>query len=196
MRLSERRRPLVSAVVLLAAVVLSGLVVVIAPHAVAAPATPSFPARIDAYARYDPERICDPVAKPGVVDFRNLLNRTYGRHSSAIGRPCGSGTSEHYEGRALDYFLNAASRADSAVARDLIKWLLATDAHGNRHAMARRLGIMYIIWNRQIWGAYRPSAWRPYTCNGTPSSCHTNHIHLSFSWSGARRQTTWWTARG
>jgi hypothetical protein len=174
--------------------VLGGLVATAAAPAVAAPPTPDFGPAIDAYATYDPQRTCDPTAKPGVLDVRNLLNQTYGTHRSGITRSCGSGTSEHYEGRALDYSLNVNTAADRAVANDILAWLLATDQYGNKHAIARRLGIMYIIWNRQIWGAYRPQ-WRPYSCDGTPSSCHTNHIHFSFSWAGARRQTTWWTAQ-
>ncbi len=48
--------------------------------------------------------------------------------------------------------------------------------------MARRFGIMYIIWNHQIWGTYAPQrGWAPYT----GSVPHTDHIHFSFSWDGA-----------
>jgi hypothetical protein len=162
----------------------------------AAPPTPDFGPAIDAYARYEPQTTCDPSAKPGVLDVRAVLNRAYGPHTAYIERACGAGTSEHYEGRALDYMLDVNNAADRAVAEDLISWLLATDRHGNRHAIARRLGVMYIIWNAQTWGAYRPAdGWRPRPCNGTPSDCHTNHVHISFSRAGASRQTTWWTAR-
>jgi hypothetical protein len=182
---------------LVAGVALLSLLVVLTPAiAQAAPPTPGFGPAIDAYARYDPQRKCDPTEKPGVVDVRELLNQTYGRHDSGIVRPCASDTSEHYDGRALDYMLDVNNSADRAVADDFLAWLLATDRHGNRHAMARRLGVMYVIWNKRIWGAYRPNGgWQPRPCNGTPSDCHTNHIHISFSWAGASRQTTWWTAR-
>jgi hypothetical protein len=176
------------------AVVVAILAVGVPTPARAAPPTPVFGPAIDAYARYDPQRTCDPTAKPGVVDVRDLLNRTYGVHASGIARPCGSGTSEHYEGRALDYMLNVDTPADRAVADDLLTWLLATDQYSNRHAMARRLGVMYVIWNKQIWGAYRADeGWRSRPCDGTPSDCHTNHIHVSFSWAGASEQTSWWT---
>jgi hypothetical protein len=87
--------------------------------------------------------------------------------------------------------LNVNNSADRAVAGDVLNWLLATDQYGNRHAMARRLGIMYIIWNRQVWRAYQSSSgWQPYS----GSNPHTDHIHFSFSWPGARKQTTWWAA--
>jgi hypothetical protein len=32
-----------------------------------------FPPEIDPYQPYEPQRICDPAPKPGVVDFANLL---------------------------------------------------------------------------------------------------------------------------
>ena len=135
---------------------------------------------------------CDPTAKPGVVGFRDLLRAEYGRTDLGITRPCDSGgTSEHKEGRALDYPFNANNSGQLAQAGDVLNWLLATDQHGNAHALARRLGLMYIIWNHRIWRAYEASAgWQSY--NG--SNPHTDHIHFSFSWAGARKQTTWWTA--
>ncbi|KOG74553.1 hypothetical protein ADK78_14670, partial [Kitasatospora aureofaciens] len=60
-----------------------------------------------------------------------------------------------------------------APADDLINWLHATDRQGNRHALLRGLGSMYMIWNRRIWMANRPDAgWQPYR----GSNPHTNHI--------------------
>jgi len=34
-------------------------------------------------------------------------------------------------------------------------WLLAPDQHGNQAAMARRLGIMYVIWDAKVWKSYQ-----------------------------------------
>jgi hypothetical protein len=176
--------------VLCAVVVLT--TVVLTTPASAAPPTPVFGPAIDRYATYVGQTTCDPTAKPGVVDFRDLLRAEYGRADLGITRACGiGGRSEHKEGRALDYPFNAANSSQLAQATDLLNWLLATDQYGNTHALARRLGIMYIIWNKRIWRAYDPSAgWQAYT-DGDP---HTDHIHVSFSWAGARKQTTWWTA--
>jgi hypothetical protein len=164
---------------------------VFAPNANAAPTTPNFTASIDGYPGYVGQSSCDPAAKPGVVGVRNLLNRTYGTHTAGISRACNVGAqSEHKEGRALDYHFNYFNTTDRAKAQDFINWLLATDRHGNRHAMVRRLGIMYVIWNRRIWKAYEASSgWQPYS----GASPHTDHIHLSFSWAGARQRTSWWT---
>ncbi|RSM52212.1 hypothetical protein DMH03_40730 [Amycolatopsis sp. WAC 01376] len=161
------------------------------PAAVASPPTPSFPAAIDAYAAYDGQDQCLPIQK-GTIGLRDLLNRAYGNHDSSIGRACDSGgQSEHKEGRALDYMLNISNPAQKADAEDIISWLLSTDKYGNKHAMARRLGIMYMIWNHRIWKAYEnPDTWHSYT----GPNPHTDHIHFSLSWAGATKQTSWWTS--
>ncbi|KOV87951.1 hypothetical protein ADL03_06265, partial [Nocardia sp. NRRL S-836] len=173
--------------------VLAALVAVIALGTVAAqaaPTTPNFAAGIDPYSAYDGQTTCESSAKPGPLGVRDLLNATYGNHTSGIVRNCDGATSEHHEGRALDYHFNYFDAADRAKAEDFLGWLLATDQHGNKHAMARRLGVMYLIWNNKIWEAYRPDAgWTPY--NG--ASPHQDHIHISFSWAGANKQTSWWT---
>jgi len=168
-------------------------VAAVATPAMAAPDTPRFTRAIDDYATYDPQRTCDPTPKPGVVDFRDLLKKEYHRGDSGIGRACNlGGTSEHKEGRALDYPFNVNNDDQRDDATELLRWLLKKDEYGHKHALARRLGIMYIIWNRQIWEAYRPNeGWQEY--NGP--NPHTDHIHFSFSWRGARKQTTWWTGR-
>ncbi|MFI6097643.1 hypothetical protein ACIA8G_18940 [Lentzea sp. NPDC051213] len=156
----------------------------------AAPTTPNFGAGIDPYSSYDGQRTCEASAKAGPIGVRDLLNATYGNHTAGISRNCDGTTSEHHEGRALDYHFNYFNDADKAKAEDFLGWLLANDQHGNKHAMARRLGVMYVIWNNKIWESYRPDAgWTPYTGD----SPHQDHIHISFSWAGANKQTSWWT---
>jgi hypothetical protein len=167
------------------------LVALVVPAAHAAPPTRGFDATIDALARYDGQWRCDPTEKPGVVGFRTLVQQTYsGVNSGGISRDCTvGGVSEHKEGRAWDWMLRADRPEDVAKADDLLTWLLATDAHGNKHAMARRLGVMYIIWNRKVWESYAPDdGWTDYT----GSNPHTDHIHFSFSWDGALERTSWW----
>ena len=156
----------------------------------AAPATPSFGAQIDPYSPYDGQSTCEASAKAGPIGVRDLLNATYGTHTAGISRNCDGSVSEHHEGRALDYHFNYFDAADRAKADDFLNWVLASDQHGNTHAMARRLGVMYIIWDNKIWEAYRPNAgWQPYS----GASPHRDHVHISFSWSGAHKQTSWWT---
>ncbi len=137
-----------------------------------APTAPDFGPRIDPYAPYDPQRDCDPAAKPGVTGFRDLVLAAYrDTRDLGISRPCGSGgQSEHKEGRAWDWGVEVNGQSEPA--DDLINWLHATDRHGNRHALLRRFGIMYMIWNRRIWMANRPDAgWQPYRgSNRTPTT--------------------------
>ncbi|MFA9431184.1 S-layer homology domain-containing protein [Egicoccus sp. AB-alg2] len=185
-----RRTPIRQRLVIVGLMV--GLLATIAGPAFATPQVRDFGPQIDAYARYEGQTRCLSTEQPGVRDFRALLQRTYGANGGGILRNCSQGgKSEHKEGRAYDWMLNANNASDRRKADEVLGWLLATDEHGNRHAMARRLGIMYIIWNRQVWNAYRPNeGWRPYT----GASPHTDHIHFSFTWDGAQRKTSFWTA--
>ncbi|MBB4749880.1 FG-GAP repeat domain-containing protein [Actinoplanes lobatus] len=156
------------------------------------PVTPIFGPSIDDYAASDGQTTCPEGVRPGPLALEALLDQTYGDHTGYFLRACDvGGRSEHKEGRALDYMLNVNDADQKAVAESILNWLLATDRYGNKHANARRLGIMYLIWNRQIWHASEASAgWQPYS----GESAHTDHIHFSFSWAGARKETTWWTA--
>ena len=154
-----------------------------------------YTAAIEPLASYVGQSTCSPGAKGGTKAFANLLLRTYPRSRSlGISRSCSvGGKSEHKEGRAFDWGMNARNATDRAQVKALMEWLLKTDAYGNRYAMARRLGIQYMIWNRRIWGAYSAgSGWRKYT----GSNPHTDHVHFSLSWAGARKNSSFWKPRG
>ena len=152
---------------------------------------PQFGPVIDAVG-YDPQVTCDPTAKPGVLTFRAFAERHFGAGDLGITRSCsGGGTSEHKEGRAWDAAYNYYNLGQRRNAERLLAWLLAPDQFGNRAANAKRLGIMYMIWHNRIWGAYSDlEGWRPYS----GPDAHTSHIHISFTWDGALRQTTWYAA--
>ena len=76
-------------------------------RAVKAPPTKSLPSALDVYVPYQAQTICDPRPRPGVVAFAKLMTTHYAMGSvSLIGRTCGSGPSEHYDGRAWDWMLN------------------------------------------------------------------------------------------
>jgi putative cell wall-binding protein len=178
---------------LLALLILVGGLLVVAPPASAdPPPRPAFGPEIDPYAAYDGQDTCDSAAKPGMVGLRDLTLQAYpATGSSGISRECGrGGRSEHKEGRAWDWRVNVTVPAEDAAADEMLGWLLASDEHGNPHAFARRLGVMYMIWDRRIWGAYQPQdGWRPYTGD----NAHTDHVHFSLSRAGGLAQTTWWT---
>ncbi len=160
--------------------------------AVAVPGTPSgLPSGVEALQPYVGQLGCDPVAKPGVRAFSSMLLTTY-RDTSSLGivRDCGiGGASEHKEGRAFDWGASAYNPTHVAEVKAVTDWLLASDGTV-RAARARRLGVMYMIWNRKIWKAYQiDRGWQDYT----GPSPHTDHVHFSFGWNGARQHTSWWT---
>lgn len=172
------------------------------PAAAATPATPAFPKSIDPYPRYETESGCDPTAKPGAVALANLLVATYGKISTNVSRPCTASNSGHEEGRSVDWMTNARNPGQYATAQSFLNWLLATDQHGNQHAMARRLGVQYVIWNDHKFYLWNTKAgWTDYNkCTSDPALadvskdnyCHRNHVHISMSWAGANQQTSWW----
>jgi hypothetical protein len=87
-----------------------------------------------------------------------------------------AGTSgEHPKGRACDFSATAGGFKDaSATGADKT---YGTNLAGYFLSNADRLGVLYVIWYRQIW---MPSTgWRAYSGGGTPASDHTNHVHLS-----------------
>jgi peptidoglycan hydrolase-like protein with peptidoglycan-binding domain len=176
-----------------------------ATAAAAKPRTPAvptgLPAGIEALSRYVAQADCDPTTKRGVTALGKLLTKTYPGTSFGGGRACTDHPpSEHYDGRALDWMVSVRNSTQKAQASAVLNWLFAKDARGNSHANARRLGVMYIIWNDKIWGSYS-QRWEPYNnCASTPSrsvdtSCHRDHIHFSLSWEGAMGRTSFWTKK-
>jgi hypothetical protein len=159
------------------------------------PASPSnLPAGVEALQPYVGQSTCDPVAKPGVMAFANLLLDTYTDTTSlGIVRDCGiGGQSEHKEGRAFDWGVSVNNARQVSEVNALLGWLLKTDIAGNKAAAARRFGIMYMVWNRQMWRAYDiDKGWQTYT----GPEPHTDHVHFSFGWSGAKQATSWWSGK-
>jgi hypothetical protein len=82
---------------------------------------------------------------------------------------------EHPKGRACDFAAAPSGFGGVAAGNDRI--------YGNNLAAyfvrnASALGVLYVIWFRQIW--MPATGWRAYTSGGSdPSSSHTNHVHLS-----------------
>lgn len=189
---------------LVASVAFATMLLGVAAPALGVPRVGSYGRAIDAVGGYVGARKCDPDPKPGVVAFQKLVLRAYpGTGAGNISRSCygDSATSEHNEGRAWDWGVNAGVASQKAKADELIQWLLKEDRYGNEHAMARRAGIMYLIWNRRIWSTW--GGWEVYCkqtkrrgCvdpdDGGARSPHTDHVHFSFTWPAARKRTTLW----
>ena len=172
---------------------LASVVAMVVPSsATAAPATRSPVPGIEGFSPYQGQTACDPVARPGLVTLRSLVLEAYPDTADAgMTRACSvGGASEHKEGRAWDWRVSSTNPAQVADVEDLFGWLLATDEHGNSAAMARRLGIMYVIWNGQVWKSYQAAkGWQPYA----GANPHTDHVHFSLSWAGALQRTSYWT---
>ena len=148
---------------------------------------------VEGWSPYLGQVSCDPTPKPGAVELRQAVLAAYGGRDSGIGRSCNvGGNSEHKEGRAWDWGLDASKPAEKALAEQFLTWLLAPGPNGMVAYNARRLGVMYVIWDRKVWSQYRAAdGWRKYT----GASAHTDHVHISLTWNGATKRTSWWTGK-
>ena len=155
---------------------------------------------IEDFATYDPQTNCSPNAKPGTLKLSEWLQKQYpGSGSLGISRSCNDGgVSEHKEGRAFDWAVNVSSARDRAFVADFFAKIFATDAESNPDALARRMGIMYLIWNDHIYSSYYGFKARDYKGCKVLSSCsdtlrHRNHVHISLSRAGGNGLTSWYT---
>ncbi|MFC6022775.1 coiled-coil domain-containing protein [Plantactinospora solaniradicis] len=87
------------------------------------------------------------------------------------------GSGEHPKGQACDFaaqkggFGGVATGGDRTYGNNLAAYFVRN---------ADRLGVLYVIWFKQIW--LPSSGWKTYNSgNGDPSSDHTNHVHLSMN---------------
>jgi hypothetical protein len=149
-----------------------------------------FGPKIDDIAWYQPQTTCNNTDKVGVVAYQQLILKAFPQTGDyGISTPCDGTVSEHHEGRAWDWKVSVNNASDVQNVKTVLDWLFAKDKYGNSYAMARRLGIMYIIWNHQFWALYNARlGWQAYTGDNP----HTDHVHFSFYWTGALQQTTYW----
>lgn len=156
---------------------------------------------VEPYAPYQPQTKCKRTPKAGILHLADVLV-AHGGGYGPIARSCGRGTSEHYESRAFDWTLDAGKRKDRRLARAFVKAIFASDASGEPHAIARRMGIMYIIWNDRMWSSYSGFEKRSYlssSCrrrkNCSTTLRHRDHMHISLTRKGARGKTSWYLAQ-
>jgi hypothetical protein len=160
-------------------------------------------ADIEDYASYDPQRTCHPEAKRGTDHLAHWVVRRYGGAFGGTSRSCERrATSEHQNGRAFDWTLDARRKADRRKAKAFLGRILATDRWGNTDAWARRMGVMYVIWNDQMYPAWERFAPEPYLSSScdtrrdcSPTLRHRDHLHVSLSRRGARGVTSWYDGR-
>lgn len=150
-----------------------------------APPAKSLPRTLDATPGWQATYSCDPNNRPGMIAFAELVSKHYNRPRYYASRTCLAGdNSQHYEGRAVDWSMNAYDAADKAIGDDVATWLTK-----NNGEMARRFGVMSVIWNKRSWYVSVPDRWYDYT----GPSPHTDHVHVGFTWDGAMKRTSWWT---
>ena len=181
-----------------------GLVVAVLLTAGTAVAVGSEDEPVEDYAAYQPQTKCRDHARPGTEALAEWINERFdGGTASASMRSCDSGgTSEHKDGRAVDWTMDASKKAHRKEVRRFLERLFDTDGEGNAHARARRMGIMYVIWNDHSYASYREFERADYLSSSCPSTdrCsstlrHRDHVHISLSRRGARGDTSWYAGR-
>jgi hypothetical protein len=157
---------------------------------------------VEDYATYQPATGCSNGAKPGTEVLAAWIVHRFGGGLGGIWRACDDSTSEHHEGRAFDWTLDAGSQRDRRRALQLRTRLFATDADGNTDALARRMGVMYIIWNDHMWSAWDGFAkddYRSSSCSSlrrcSATLRHRDHLHISLTRAGGRGETSWYAGR-
>ena len=169
-----------AAATLALALILGALGTGTAQAAVPDPVPPTTLGVAEGFTPYLPQVSCDPVAEPGTLALRSLLMETYGGRDLGITRGCDiGGLSEHKEGRAWDWGLNAAVPAERALAQQFLGWLMAPA--------------------RTAWRPPTPAGSASCTSSGTaesgaPTACRraggptaaaspsAGHIHISLAW--------------
>lgn len=164
--------------------------------------------KVRGYFAEAPKR-CSKATPRGVSLFARWLAQNARRGTVGSRFRCedlggGNGFSFHSEGRAVDFMLDAGNPADAAEAERLIRLLLARDSKGRGAALARRMGVMEIIWDCGYWTQSQvdeesgATATKPYfMCpNADAATAHRNHVHFSLTRGGAAGATSfWWSLR-
>lgn len=185
---------------LLALVLVAPLLALTAPTASAA-----YDAPVEDYSSYQPPRTCASRVKPGTKILARWVDRRFsgGRvHASLRACPSSGASSEHHEGRAIDWSMDATRKKERREVRRFLEKIFAVDKQGNDHGLARRMGVMYVIWDDRIYASYDRFEARDYRSSSckrlrkcSPTLRHRDHVHISLSRKGAKARTSWYAAR-
>jgi hypothetical protein len=140
---------------------------------------------VEGYASYDPsidniKRCSGAILRPGPQAFSDYVSQ-FGIVANTYAS-CQPGF--HPLGQALDVFLYGTP-AKQAFA----DWITA-----NGGEMARRLGIVQVIWQYRMWRSYNSGPGKPQGQWGNYSGVpHLDHIHLSFGEAGAQGATSFYS---
>ena len=189
-------------VVVVVASVLALAVGLLAPPV---PASAAYSGPVEDYASYEPAKACADRVKPGTKKLARWINRRWSggyAHASLRACPESGPSSEHHAGRAIDWSMDATRKRDRREVRRFLQRLLSSDRKGNEHALARRAGVMYVIWNDRIRASYNRFEAREYRSSScrrlrkcSPTLRHRDHVHISLSRKGAKARTSWYLPR-
>ncbi len=154
------------------------------PHSVGAlPAPGSIGSPVEGYAYYDASFDSISACNSGELRAGMQAVADYFAPFSIVGKNYAScQTGFHPRGMALDVYV-AGMDGKQAFA----DWLTAND-----NEMARRLGIVQIVWNHQMWRSYDGGPNKPQGAFGYYGGAnpHTDHVHLSFTEDAAAGATS------
>jgi hypothetical protein len=116
--------------------------------------------------------------RSGMSDFATYL----GQFGIVAHNYASCQTGFHPRGMALDVYVSGTDGKQA-----FADWLTAND-----NEMARRLGVVQIVWNYHMWRAYYAGAGKPQGAFGDygGSNPHTDHVHLSFGEAAAEGATS------
>ena len=157
---------------------------------------------VEDYASYQPQTKCRQKPKRGILLLADWLVARGGGYGP-ITRSCtDSSTSEHKESRAFDWLLDADDPVDQALAAAMLDEVLAPDDTGQPAALARRMGIMYVIWDDTMYASYDQYRAKPYLssrCRSkrrcSPTLRHRDHLHVSLTRQAAKGLTSWYAVQ-
>lgn len=159
---------------------------------------------VRSYGQEVPNR-CAKRKNPGVSRFARWLDKQMkygepGRRYACENLGKGIGYSFHSEGRALDFTINSLKYAQYRDAYKALRLLWAPDSKGRPNALARRMGVMEIIFECGYWSQGKDNFELYFLCNqenepkgeALRTLQHQNHIHFSFTRKGAKGKTSFW----
>jgi hypothetical protein len=153
------------------------------------------PKRMERSEPFVRQTACNHIPKPGVVQFQETLLKIFPRPAESLrtynvlAQCAYPGSSEHSEGRALDFEADIDDQLQRTQANELLRWLTKKNGYH-----AKRWGIMYVVWNQRIWATYNMK-WRTMRDRGSKTHNHRDHIHFSFTWNGALKRSSYWSGR-
>lgn len=166
------------------------------------PTAPAAHAELEDFASYQPESHCSPRAKPGATYLAGWLVRQYGGGRGRIGSACSSSISEHQEGRAIDWSNDATTKAARKRVQAFLDDVFAPDHRDREAAKARRMGIMYIIWDDRMysaWNGFEPTTYLSSSCKKIKKCSktlrHRDHVHISLTRQGGFGKTSFFDSR-